>query len=224
MTEKEKAEQEKAATLAAEQKAKDEAKAKTDAEQDPLKNELSRVQSIKKTEIRSEKEKAEYTLKKNAERVKELGGNPNEILGFAPEDIEDDDKPLTIGQFKKFQSTSAAQTALQKADEIDNETERELVKYHLQNTIRSTGNPTEDLRIARTLVNASKNAKILEEVSRKPAAKSYSSSGGADAKFDAMAGAELTETEKKFLGRPWKMTKEQIIKARQPVRQQSTKD
>lgn len=220
MTEQEKAEQEKAATLAAEQKAETQA----NAEQDPLKNELNRVQSIKKPEIRTEKEKAEYTLKKNAERVKELGGDPTLVLGVASEELEDDEKPMTVGQFKKFQQDNASRSALQLADSIESETERELVKFHIQNTIRPTGNPNEDLRLARTLTNAAKNAKIMEESNRKVAPKTYSSGGSADAKYDPVGSQELTKAEQRFLLKPYKMTKEQIIKARQPVKQRSAED
>jgi hypothetical protein len=33
------------------------------------------------------------------------------------------------------------------ADEIKNESERELTKYHLKNSIKSTGNPEEDIKL-----------------------------------------------------------------------------
>lgn len=225
MTEKEKAEQEKAATLAAEKsKADADAKAKADAAaQDPLKSELDRVKS-KKPEF-SEKEKAEFTLKRNAERVKELGGDPNIVLGVhTSDDDNDDDKPMTVGAFKRFQQEFASRSALQLADEITNETERELVKYHIQNTIRSSGNSQEDLRIARTLTNAAKNSQILEEQQRKIQSKTYSSSSGVNATYDPIEGAELTNSEKRFLGKPWKMTKEQIIAARKPQKQREVLD
>lgn len=223
MTEQEKAEQEKAVTAAAAQKAKEEADAKALAEQDPLKNELSRVQNIKKPTY-TEKEKAEYTLRKNAERVKELGGDPTSIIGVDSGDIDEDDKPMTVGMFKRQQQEIASRSALQLADEITNETERELIKYHIQNTIRPTGNPNEDLRIARTLTNAAKNAQIMEEANRKGQAKSYSSGSSADAKYDAVASQELTKAEQRFLLKPYKMTKEQIIKARTSVKQRTTED
>lgn len=181
-------------------------------EQDPLKTELERVQKIGRTE----KEKAEFSLKKTAERVKALGGDPNTILGIEKEyePDEEDDQFLTVGMYKKIQQEKAIKTASQLADEIQNETERELVKYHLENSIKSTGSPTEDMKLARALVNAVKNTKIIEEATRKPTPKKHSSGSGSPAKDNEVKG-ELTESEKVFLGKPFNMTKEQILKARQ---------
>jgi hypothetical protein len=180
-------------------------------EQDPLKVELERVQKTGRTE----KEKAEFSLKKTAERVKALGGDPTSILGIEDnEPDDDDDKPLTIGMYRKIQQQSASKTALEQADEIENETEKELVKYHLENSIKSTGNPNEDLKLARALVNAVKNTKIIEESARKIKPKSFSNGSSGPAKDNEVKG-DLTEQEKQFLGKPFNMTKEQILKARQ---------
>ena len=199
-------------TTEVETKVEVETPTEVETEQDPLKIELERVQKVGRTE----KEKAEFSLKKNAERLKELGGDPNTILGIekeTPEVNEDDDQPLTVGMYKKIQQESATKTALQLADEVQNETERELVKYHLNNSIKSTGNPTEDMKLARALVNAVKNSKIIEESTRKISAKKYSGSSGVPARDNEVKG-ELTEQEKLFLGKPFLMTKEQILKAR----------
>ena len=182
-------------------------------EQDPLKAELERVQSQKK-EGRTEKEKAEYSLRKNAERVRELGGDPNSILGIEHETIEpeEDDKPVTLGMLKKFQQETASKNALQLAEEIPTETERELVKYHLQNTIRSTGNPQEDLKLARSIVNGVKNSQILEELARKTPPKTHSNATGAPAKEDNSG--ELTPEELQFTKPPFNLSKEKIIATR----------
>lgn len=193
--------------------AEEEVQTETEAEpeQDPLKTELERVQKVGRTE----KEKAEFSLRKNAERVKALGGDPNSILGIEEDNFEEeDDQPVTLGMLKKMQQESAAKTALQQAEEISNETERELVKYHLQNSIRSTGNPTEDLKLARALVNAVKNTKIIEEATRKSPAKTHSSGNGSPAKDNTVKG-ELTEQEKVFLGKPFNLSREAIIAARE---------
>ena len=182
-------------------------------EQDPLKVELDRVTKTGRTE----KEKAEFTLRKTAERVKALGGDPTSILGInedpKPND-EDDDKPLTIGMYKKIQQEGATKTAFQLADEIQNETEKELVKYHLENSIKSTGNPDEDLKLARALTNAVKNSQIIEESARKTPPKTFSNSSGVEAKKIENTG-ELEPHELPFLGKPFNMTKEAIIKDRQ---------
>jgi len=183
-------------------------------EQDPLETELEKVRA--KTG-RTEKEKAEFTLKKNAERVKELGGDPTSILGIERETKEEidneDDAPMTVGMYKKIQQQSATKTALQLASEIENETERELTKYHLENTIKSTGNPTEDLRLARSLVNAVKNTQILEEATRKVAPKTHSSASSAPLKHEDENDVVLTTQElqlMKFGG----LTKEDVLKSR----------
>ena len=182
-------------------------------EQDPLKIELEKVRT---RGGRTEKDKAEFTLKKTAERVKELGGEPADILGIKTEEPEIDDEdsqPLTVGMFKKFQQAGATKTAMQLADEIGDETEKELVKYYLENRIQPSGNPQEDLKDARRMVNAVKNEQIIQEVKRKTPAKTHSNGTGAPALDNEIKG-ELTAEEKVFLGKPFNLSKEQIIKSR----------
>lgn len=185
----------------------------TVTEQDPLKQELERVQ---KKETRSELEKAAFSLKKTAERLKELGGDPVSALGIESkketEPESDDDAPVTVGMLKKLQQETAHKSALQLADDIENETERELVKYHLENSIKSSGNPQEDVRLARTIVNAVKNKQIIEEQSRKIPAKTHSSASSAPAKVEQEV--ELTMEELAFMRPPFNMTKDEILKAR----------
>jgi len=199
----------------------EETKEEETTEQDPVAVELERVQ---KSGGRTELEKAEFSLKKNAERLKELGGDPNATLGVTtaePDPDDEDEKPLTVGQYRKLEQEKAAQTAtktaLQLADEIENESQRELAKYHLENTIKSTGNPKEDLNLALNLVNAVKNQRILEEQARKTPPKTHSNASGVDAINTEVQG-ELTLAEKVFMGKPFNMTKEQIIKARTPAK------
>ena len=188
-----------------------ETETKVDTEQDPLKTELERVQNKSKY---SEKEKAEHSLKKNAERLKELGGDPTDILGIKVETPnEDDDTPLTIGTWRKMQQETTAKTALQSADEIQNETERELVKYHLQNTIKSTGIPSEDLKLARALVNAVKNTQIIEETTRKTPAKTHSNSSGVDGKQEKEV--IYTPDELAFMKPPFNASPADIMAARE---------
>ena len=183
-------------------------------EQDPLKVELERVQGKAKY---TQEEKTTYKLRQEAKRAQEMGLDPAEVLGFAKnEDYsadEDDDKPVTVGMLKKIQQESASKNALQLAEDIEDESERELTKFHLQNSIKSTGNPSEDLKLARTLTNAAKNSKILEEVTRKPIAKSHSNASGVDA-IDNEVKGELTPQEMLFTKKPLNMTKEEIIKLR----------
>lgn len=175
-------------------------------EQDPLKIELEKV----KKGGRTKKEKLIYTKKRIEEQLSELDGDaPADDV-----DDDDDDKPLTKGEFKKMQQQNATKTALQLADDIENETERELAKWHLQNTIRSTGNPKEDLRLAMNQVNAVKNSKILEELNRKGKPKQNSSGSSAPGKFNDDQEEELTADEMAFMKPPFNMTKDQILKTR----------
>ena len=182
-------------------------------EQDPLKTELEKVQKVGRTEI----EKAQYSLKKNAERVRELGGDPNAILGIdiekeIIESDDEDDQPITRGEFKKLMVQGATKTALQLADEIKDETERELVKYYLENRIAPSGNPQEDLRDAKRIANSVKNEQIVQEVSRKTTPKTYSNSSGAPAKHEEEV--VLTPDEQSMMRPPFNLTKEQILGAR----------
>lgn len=181
-------------------------------EQDPLKVELDKVKKPK-----SEAEKAKDNLFFNAKRVKELGMDPAEILGIknqehkSADDINDDDKPVTLGMFKKMQQENATKTALQLADDIPNETERELTRYYLENRIVPSGDPAQDLADARGMVNSKKNAQILEEANRKTAAKTHSSASSAPANHEQPI--ELTEEEVRIM-RFGGLTKEEVIKAR----------
>lgn len=185
---------------------------KVEPEQDPLKVELERVQ---KKSAKSEVEKARDNLFFNAKRAKELGIDPAEVLGFKPkedESIEDeDDKPLTRGEWKRMQQESASKTAVQLAQEIPNETERELATWHLENTIKSTGNPSEDLKLAMNQVNAVKNSQILEEIQRKGPAKTHSTASSAPAKYEV--DEQLTDEEIQFM-KFGNLSKEEVIAAR----------
>lgn len=176
--------------------------------QDPLKAELERVQ--KKGEGRTQREKLIYTKKRIEEQLagldKEEGKDPT------PEE-EDDDAPVTIGMLKKLQQQGAVQTAIDMTEDIEDETERELTKYHLTNSIKSTGNPKEDIKLARAIVNSVKNQQILEEVGRKTDAKKHSGGSSAPVK-PQKADIELTPQEMQFARPPFNMTKEQIVAAR----------
>lgn len=181
----------------------DETKAdsKDSAEQDSLKTELDKVQRKGRTKV----EKLQYTKKRIDEQLKELG---------VEDEIEDDEdeKPVTVGMLKKIQAQTATKTALQLADEIPNETERELTKYHLENTIRSTGNPQEDFTLAQNQVNAVKNKQILEELGRKTTPPTHGSNAGAPANKEKQE--EFTPEEQSFMKPPFNLTKEAVIKAR----------
>ena len=182
--------------------------------EDPLKVELEKVKSRK-----TPQEKARDSLFFNAEQAKKLGLDPAEVLGIKPkeETVDEDDRPVTRKELEesllKIQQANATKTATDLANEITDETERELTLFHIQNTIRSTGDPKEDLKLARALTNSVKNSQILEEASRKPQAKTHSSatSGGTQTSEPTVA---LTAEEQTYLA-TGVVTKEEILLARQ---------
>ena len=183
--------------------------------QDPVKAELERVQ---RNTPRTEAEKAAFTLKKNAERVKELGLDPASILGVHQQtELEDDNSPVTIGMLKKIEADKAQRTAVQLAEDIQDANERELTKHHLEHTIRPSGNPQEDLRAARAIVNSVKNGQILQEMERKgtPSTAAYS---GAPANTGAGEFIPTAE-EAQMMRPPFSLSKEAIIAARKAQQQ-----
>lgn len=188
------------------------AKAKADADalalsQDPLKKERERIEN--KGAGRTHKEKLLFSKKKIEEELAALDGDnakDSDSLDL------DDDKPMTVGDFKKLEQKKAQQTAVQMADDIDDEDERELVKHHISHTIKSSGNPAEDLKNARAIVNSTKNSQIIEEVSRKRDAKSFSSAAGVGAK---KADEVFTPTrDEEDMMRAFGLTEKEVLKAR----------
>lgn len=182
--------------------------------QDPLKKELEKVRKTGRTEA----EKASFSLIKNAQRARELGVDPAEILGIkTPIDSEDedgDDKPVTRKELKEIVIANASKTALQLADEIQDETERELVKYQIGNVIIPSGNSQEDLRTARRIVNSMKNEQIAIELARKTPPKNHSNSSGGSVRTTEQE-PELTAQELAFMKHPFNLSKESILKSRQ---------
>lgn len=172
--------------------------------QDPLTTELEKVNDKKRTKA----DKLLYSKKRIDEQLAELG------IGEEPKD-PDDDTPVTVGMLKKMQTDTSVSTALQLADKITNVTERELVKYHLENTIKSTGDPTEDLKLAQAIVNSAKNTQIIEEAGRKTVPANHSNSSGAPATIKVEE--ELTPDELAFTKPPFNMSKADILKARPKV-------
>lgn len=180
--------------------------ANPDLAQDLLKKELEKKQS--KSGF-TKLEKARHAAKKIQDEIAKL----EEDEGITPGVDADDDEPVTVGMLKQKQKEEATKNALNLADAIENETERELVKHHLENSIRPTGNPAEDLRLARALVNDVKNQQIIEEVQRKKDAAKAGTGSGAPARKE---GEEFVPTaeEERYMKPPFNLTKEQIIAAR----------
>lgn len=183
----------------------EEAKADDPDKQNPLKKELEKVQN--KGEGRTKKEKLLYTKQRIEEQLRELEGEDVDDLGD-----DDDDTPVTKGMLREMQAKNVVKTALDLTEDIADATEKALVQYHIKNTIRTTGNPAEDLKLARAIVNSVKNSQIAEEVVRKGEAKQHSSGSGGAGRSEKTL--ELSAEEIPFTKAPFNMTKEQIIAAR----------
>lgn len=168
---------------------------------------------------KTEKEKAEFSLRKNAERLAELGGNPAETLNIRPQitlDADlDDNKPLTVKDFRELQKKDAHKTALQLADELP-DNERDEVKALLESRIVPSGNADDDLRLARAAVNATHNAQIAAHISQRFAPKQTAAGGSSDAHIES----DFTPTpeEAQFMKAPYNVPKEKILAARQKAK------
>jgi hypothetical protein len=128
------------------------------------------------------------------------------------DDDEDDDKPLTRGDLKRMEREKSRDTAIDLASAIDDEDERTQVIDLLENRITPSGNPTEDLTLARAAVNAIKTAQIAEDAARKQNPNQHGSNPGGPGKVEDVF--TPTEDEKVFMRAPYNLTQEDIIKAR----------
>jgi len=211
MDEKQKAEKEAAtaaAKLAEDEAAKKAAEDAAKSSQDPLKVEADKIK--KEKEGRTELEKAIFTRNQIDKRIKELGGDTPADAGG---ENEEDKAPVTVGMLKKIEQDKAAKTALTLANEqIQDETERELVIHHLENSIKPSGNAVTDLAKARAIVNETKNRQIAEEATRRQNPQRYSKAGGAPAQGGE--NFEPTPEELSYMRPPFNLTKDKILAAR----------
>ena len=98
---------------------------------------------------------------------------------------DDDDKPLTKGDLKRIQRDEAKRTALQLANDIQDEDERSAVIEALQTTILPSGNPQRDFQKAVDLATSEKNRQIASmKTHNKGKPTTVRTNGGAPAKED----------------------------------------
>lgn len=175
--------------------------------QDPVEAEL---QKEKERKTYTDKEKAAFNLKKNAERAKELGVDPAEVLDLKKDEDEGGDE--VPDWYKREKAKEATKTALQMADELQDQNVRNLVKSYLENRIRPSGNPEDDFRLALGAVSSIKNGQIIEEINRPGGAKKTALGGSAPLKTEP----DFTPTpeEAALMAPPFNITKEQILKNR----------
>lgn len=188
------------------EKADAEAKTAETASQEALKKELEKVNKGKFTK----RERLEFEKRKIDDQLSKI----DEEEGISS---VEDDTPVTVGMLDKLNKEKSKKTSLDLAENIEDETERELAKHYLQNRIVPSGNPEEDLKMARATINSLKNAQIAEELSRKQNPKKGNAPGN-PAKHEA----EFVPTpeESIFMSTPYNMSKNDVIKARQKSQQQ----
>ena len=177
---------------------------KEEVTEDPIKAELEKIN--KRKEGRTEEEKAEYTFKNIAKRLKDLGKDPAELLGVKPkeeEEINDEDRPLTkkdlesiLSQVNKPKEKTATELAYER---IQDENQRELALYYLDNVIKPSGNSDEDLHNAQAMVNAVRNQKVLEMQALKPEAKTLNTARSVEINKTNTNTIELSPEEKMIM-------------------------
>lgn len=199
-----------AKTAADEANGEDEALNKTLADAEKALSDAKTSQDLsKKKPTKTELEQAKFKRDQINKRIVELEGGKS-----SSEDEDDDDTPLTVGKLREIEKNKAVKTAEKLAESIEDETERDLVIWNLHNTIKATGNPEEDLRNARAIANASKNAAIAEEASRGRNASNHASGSGAPPKRSDDGKFQPTADELPFMRPPFNMTEKDIKAAR----------
>lgn len=158
------------------------------ASADSGKTEIEPSQAVK-TELdrqrkpKTEAEKLEFSLRSTARRAEELGLDPKKILGVTETTVEEteDDVPAW---YKRERSKMTQQSALERAESIQDEDERELMKETLRTRVNPNLDAEEAWRVASGYVNSIKATEIAKEVARKPKQIRHASSAGAPAKSD----------------------------------------
>ncbi len=180
------------------------------------------------TEAKTEAELQDDPVKKELEKVKKKGLTKLERLKFTKDKINqqivdeekeagieseenDDDKPVTKGELKEIQKGKDKKKALDLADKIEVESERDLTKHYLENKIVPSGNPEEDVKNARALVNSLKNSQIATELDRKNNPSDHSSGNGAPAHIEEVF--EPTPDEQEIM-KHYGLSEDDVKKAR----------
>lgn len=106
---------------------------------------------------RTPQEEAAFNLKKNAERAKELGVDPNEVLGIESKDEGAQGEFVTKDDFAE----NFARTLVSSEDEL------RVVMWQYRNGIRRSGNIHEDIENAHLLANKGRLKNTFAEMKRK---------------------------------------------------------
>lgn len=148
----------------------------------------------------TKRERLEFAKNKIEQQIEELDAE------------EDDNRAVTVGDLKRMKREEAKVTALEMAEAIEDELERQEVMDLLENRIVPSGNPEKDIELARTAVNAERTKRALEEQARKGTPAEHAARPGAPGKTEAAF--VPTEQELVFMRPPYNLSQEDIIKAR----------
>lgn len=132
-------------------------------------------------------------------------------------DMDDPNRPLTVGDLQRHEARKATQTAVQMADTIEDTVLRDAVKDALKDVVPS-GDSQADLKKAVAIANIDKNSKVLEEFGRKVIPSVHRSGAGAPPK-PLEPDFEPTADEARFMRPPFNVPKEDILKSRRASQQ-----
>lgn len=189
--------------------------------EDPIKTELERVKG--QTQGKTPQEKFEYKLKLQLSQAKEMGIDIAELTGLKADqsENEDEDKPLTrkdlqeILKSNKPQSKSATEMAM----EIENEAERELHLYYLDNKVNPNLTDAEKFQTAKDMVDSIKLKNQMGLTNIKPQVQNHSTASSFQPNQNAnVDNQKLTAEENYILNDAQKrgipLTKEDILDSR----------
>lgn len=129
------------------------------------------------------------------------------------DDLDDEDRPLTMGDLKRIDARKAAKTALEMANAIEDAGDKAAVVEALKSVVPS-GDPQKDFGNAVAIANRVRNSVILEEAGRKVAAPAHTMGAGAPARQQQGDKFEPTLQEQAYMRPPFSLSKEEILAAR----------
>lgn len=170
------------------------------SEEDPVKAEL---EAVEKKSKRTALEKLEYSKR----RIEEQLAEEKAKSGI----VEDDDRPMTVAEYKRLRGVEGIESASEMADNIEDEHERKLTKHYLENSVKPSGDPKADFSLAQAMVNAVKNRQVAEDSGRAMKVRTNSSTPSAPPKEKTQE-IELSK-EDAAVARGFNLSQEEIAKA-----------
>lgn len=186
--------------------------------EDPIKAELDAIKG--QTQGKSPKEKFQYKLQREIAQAKEMGIDIATLAGMKPSEEADEDKPITQKDLEEYLKRGVpTKSAMEMALDIENEAERELHLYYLENKVNPALSETEKFQTAKDMVNSIKLKNQVQLSSIKPATTAHSTASSVQPqKGETFDQYKLTPEEDMLYRdaqiRGVQLTKEEIIKMR----------